>query len=92
MSNYAAMVRTKRRAISRNKSAVQHINVLKASLLQNGSQINLYLFLRPMESVVLCVRLKLRKYLLLINNSLRRSKSGKMQHKGLKRLLDETKR
>jgi len=74
MSHYAAMVRTKRRAISRNKSAVQHINVLKASLLQNGSQINLYLFLRQMESVVLNVGLKHRKYFLLINNSLWRSK------------------
>lgn len=68
------MVRTKRRAISRNKSAVQHINVLKASLLQNGSQINLYLFLRQMESVVLNVGLKHKKYFLLINNSLWRSK------------------
>lgn len=74
MSHYAAMVRTKRRAISRNKSAVQHINVLKASLLQNGSQINLYLFLRQMESVVLNVGLKHKKYFLLINNSLWRSK------------------
>lgn len=74
MSHYAAMVRTKRRAISRNKSAVQHINVLKASFLPSGSQINLYLFLRQMESVVLNVGLKHRKYFLLIDNSLWRSK------------------
>lgn len=92
MSHYAAMVRTKRRAISRNKSAVQHINVLKASLLQSGSQINLYLFLRQMESMVLNVGLKHRKYFLLIDNSLWRSKYGKMQHKDLKRVWDETKR